>query len=123
MKVDRTSIVGVITALRIWLEKDERVEFEGWKAKAKWIADDLRTAKGVSSSEVVVDRRKRYAQARLTIKEGEKAAQGAVINLRKGNPSIWVNYIAPDKIGIEPALLRDGEEKTLVSAIEKVLAG
>lgn len=123
MKVDRTSIVGVITALRIWLEKDEKMEFEGWKAKAKWIADELRTAKGVSSSEVVVDKRKRYAQARLTIKEGEKATQSAILSLRKGNPSIWVNYIAPDKVGIEPALLRDGEEKTLVSAIKKVLAG
>lgn len=45
-------------------------------------------------------------------------ASEVVFNLRRGNPSIWVNYIEPNKIGIDPSLLRGGEEMILVSALK-----
>jgi L-seryl-tRNA(Ser) seleniumtransferase len=122
MKVDRASIVGMMTALRIWLEKDEKAEFEGWKEKARWIADELKGTKGVANSEIVIDKRGRYVQAHVTLKRGDSATANAVLNLRKGNPSVWVNYISPNKIGVEPSLLRDGEEKILVSALKRAIS-
>ncbi len=121
MKVDRTQIVGFITALRLWLDKDEEAEFEGWREKARWIAEALKDAHRVSGSEVVVDGRMRYVHAQITIEEDDLTAADVVFNLRKGNPSIWVNHLASNKIGIDTSLIRDGEEKVVVSTLKKVL--
>ncbi|MEM3056356.1 MAG: aminotransferase class V-fold PLP-dependent enzyme, partial [Candidatus Bathyarchaeia archaeon] len=118
MKVDRSQIVGLITALKLWLERDEEEEFQGWLRKADWIKEQLSGARGVSSSIVESDARRRYVQTLITLEENLKASD-LVINLRKGDPSIWVNYIEPNKIGIDPSLLRDGEEGILVSALKR----
>lgn len=117
MKVDRSQIVGLITALKLWLERDEEREFQGWLGKANWIEGELRGARGITASLVESDARRRYVQVLITL-EGSVKASDVVFNLRRGNPSIWVNYIEPNKIGIDPYLLRDREEKILVSALK-----
>ena len=123
MKVDRTQIVGLTTALRLWLEKDEEAEFEGWEAKARWMAEALKGAPGVLRSEVVVDEGRRWVRVQITLHEelGPSAAD-VVFNLRRGNPSIWVNHLDSNKIDMIPSQLRDGEEKIVVSALKKMLA-
>jgi len=122
-KVDRTQIVGLVTALRLWLEEDEEAEFEGWRAKVQWMVDELRGTPRVSRAEVVVDGRRRWVQAHITLDEGgAPSAADIIFNLRRGNPSIWVNQLGSNKIGIEPSLLKDGEEKIVVSTLEKILA-
>lgn len=117
MKVDRSQIVGLITALKLWLERDEEEEFQEWLRRARWIEEELRGARGVSSSTVESDARRRHIQTTVTLDEGLRASE-VVLNLRRGNPSIWVNYIGPNKVGIDPSLLRDGEERILVSALK-----
>jgi len=119
-KVDRSQIVGLIVALRIWLEKDENAEFKAWTEKAQWMADELRGKPRVSESEVVVYKRRMRVRTNITLDERARAVD-VVLNLRKGNPSIWVNYISPNTIEIETQELRDGEEKVLVSTIVKML--
>ena len=123
MKVDRTQIVGLTTALRLWLEKDEEAEFEGWEAKARWMAEELKGAPGVLRSEVVVDEGGRWVRAQITLREelGPSAAD-VVLNLRRGNPSIWVNRLDSNKIDMIPSQLRDGEEKIVVSGLKKMLS-
>jgi D-glucosaminate-6-phosphate ammonia-lyase len=120
MKVDRSSIVGLVVALRSWLEKDEEAEFKGWVDKATWIADELRQVEGVELSEVVIDDDRRFAQAHVTLRNGVDSAD-VVLSLREGDPSIWVNHVRPNKIGIEPSLISDGEEKMLVSVLKKAI--
>jgi len=121
-KVDRTQIVGLITALRLWLEKDEEAEFEGWRAKAQHLVEALRGASGVSEAEVVADELRRRIQVRITLDEGGPSAADVVFNLRRGDPSIWVNHLGPNKIGMDPSLLGDGEEKVVASALARMLA-
>lgn len=121
-KVDRTQIVGMITALRLWLEKDEEAEFEGWKAKAQWMAEALKKAPRVARSEVVVDGRRRWVHVDIAIDEGGLSAADVVFNLRLGNPSIWVSQIGSNRIRMDPSMLRDGEEKILVSVLARMLA-
>ncbi len=117
MKVDRSQIVGLIVALKLWMERDEEEEFQGWLRRARWIAGELRGARGVSASEVMADAVKRHVQTIITLNDGLMASE-VVLNLRRGNPSIWVNYIEPNGIGIDPSLLRDGEERVLASALK-----
>jgi len=122
MKVDRTQVVGLITALRLWLEVDEEAEFQAWEAKARWMAEDLRGAPRVSRSEVVVNERRRWAHARITLEEGEPTAEEVVFELRRGSPSVWMNHLGSNRIEMDPSLLREGEEKRVVSALEKALS-
>lgn len=123
MKVDRTQIVGLIVALRLWLEKDEKVEFEAWRAKARWIANELKGAPSILRSDVFVEklRSRVYAHITLDEKNGLSAAD-LVLNLRLGDPSIWVTYKRSNKIQINTSTLKDGEEKIVVSALKKMLS-
>jgi L-seryl-tRNA(Ser) seleniumtransferase len=116
MKVDRSQIVGLIVALKLWLERDEEKEYQGWLGRARWIEGELRGAGGVSSIAVEADARRRYVQTVIDL-DGRLRASEVVLNLRRGNPSIWVNHIKPNRIGIDPSLLRDGEERVLASAL------
>lgn len=120
-KVDRTQIVGLIVALRIWLEKDEEAEFKAWTKKAQWMTDNLSGNPRVSKAEVVVNEHRMRVQSKITLDERTQAAD-VVLNLRKGNPSIWVNYISPNTIEIETQKLGDGDEKVVVWALKGMLA-
>ena len=122
MKVDRTQIMGLITALRLWLERDEEDEFKEWERKAEWISKELEKVPKILSSKVVRDVRRKRVQVHIAIDERKDCtAVDIVFNLRKGDPSIWVNYLGSNEIGINPTMLKDGEEKMVVSSIRKIL--
>ncbi|GAH84367.1 unnamed protein product, partial [marine sediment metagenome] len=110
--------------LNLWLNKDEEAEFEGWMVKARMIAHELKKAPQVSKAEIVENKQKRRVQVNISIDDevGPSAAD-IVFNLRLGNPSIWVNHLGSNMIGIKPFMLRDGEENILVSALVKMLKG
>ena len=123
MKIDRTQIVGLITALRLWLEKDEEKESELWWMKAHRIADAFKDISNIEHIEFIEDKIRRRLQIKIAIKEKEGlSAKDMVFKLRKGNPSIWINYFGSNNIGIDPSLLREGEEEILVSTISKMLS-
>jgi len=123
MKVDRTQIVGLIIALRLWLEKDEEKESELWWVKANRIADAFKRNPNIDHIELIKDNIRTRLNLKITIKEKEGlSAKDLVFNLRKGNPSIWINYMGSNNIGIDPTLLREGEEKILISTISKMLS-
>jgi len=123
MKVDRTQIVGLIMALRLWLEKDEERELESWLIKAHGIAESFKRIPNIGHIELIKDNIRTRLIIKITIKEKEGlSAKDVVFKLRKGNPSIWINYLGSNNIGIDPSLLREGEEEILVSTISKMLS-
>jgi len=121
MKVDRTQIVGLITALKLWLEKDEKAELEKWKVKAKWISEQLKETSGIEKVETVIEDNRRWDHVYITLNEKTPSAKEIILILRKDDPSIWMNYIAPNKIEIDTSLLKDGEEKVVLSALKNIL--
>jgi L-seryl-tRNA(Ser) seleniumtransferase len=122
MKVDRTQMVGLITALRIWLNKNEEEELDGWRAKAKSIVNSFKNKSQVTKAEILEDKRVRGVHVQIAIKEKNGLlAKNIVFNLRKGDPSIWVDYIKPNKIDIDPSMLKNEEVKILVTALTNIL--
>jgi len=120
MKVDRSQIVGLLTALQIWLEKDEKTEYESWMAKVQWMTDALSGMQGILKSEVHVQPLRNRCFTFLTLES--RTASKLTFNLRKGDPSIWVGLIGSNRIEIDPSNLKDGEEKIVVSAIKRILS-
>jgi hypothetical protein len=50
------------------------------------------------------------------------SAPQIVFDLRKGNPSIWLNVIDDSNIGISTTLLKNGEEQTIILALKEKLS-
>jgi len=100
MKVDRTQIVGLIKAIQIWLEKDEEEEYSVWVKRAEKISKELEKILAVMSTEAPSNVYRTPIQVHFTIKEDDSiSAEKVILDLRKGDPSIWVNYVAQIKSG------------------------
>lgn len=119
MKVDRTAIIGLITALKIWLEKDEKEEFYHWVEKARWITSELQGTPGVLKTETISYEARKRVFTYLTLEQ--ETAKRLVFDLANGNPSIWVEFIKPNQIEIDPSNLQSKEEKIVVQKMKSIL--
>jgi len=133
-KMSRETLVGFVTALRLYLDKDEEKTFKEWQKKAKWITDQLKTVPGVTAG----------LDAQSTVEEDEPMVPVSYIKLdpavtgitgaelskrlRDGDPSIEALYEpgfmlkdAKDKLMINPQYLDDEDTKTVVDTIKAIL--
>jgi len=127
MKVDRTQMVGLLVALRLFLEvtpEEENVEFESWKERAQWVVEELKGLEGVSKAEVT-DPEPWNIRAMVHF-EDPISARDLAISLRKLDPSIWVETSMTGKrdnrIGIAFDCLNEGEEQEIVDALRAKLS-
>lgn len=123
-KVDRTQVVGLITALKIFLERDEKAEFKSWENKLKTIEKILEGTPQIRRMEIKVESETRRSPV-LTI-ELDVALLGAsskkvAYRLREKPPYVWVLFSEPDKLMVFPYTLMDGEETIVGESIKKVL--
>ena len=121
MKVDRTQIVGLLVALKLWMNQNEEEEFEKWHTKAQWITDKMKDTPGVLFSKVYVEKHRKRVFSQITIEEDKASASKVVFTLRLENPSIWVSYKGDNIIEIDPSNLKNEEEKILVQALKKAI--
>jgi D-glucosaminate-6-phosphate ammonia-lyase len=135
-KMSRETIVGFVTALKLYIDKDEVKAYQGWLAKAQWITEELTGIPGVHPS----------LDYQSTVEEDEPVVPLSVIKmdekvtgitgvqlmekLREGDPSIETLYEPafllknPDgKLVINPEFLLEGEKETVVKEIKKILKG
>jgi len=133
-KMSRETIVGMATALQLYLEKNEEKTFKEWQKKAQWITDQLKTVPGVTAG----------LDAQSTVEEDEPMVPVSYIKLdpavtgitgaelskrlRDGDPSIEALYEpgfmlkdAKDKLMINPQYLDDEDTKTVVDTIKAIL--
>ena len=121
-KVDRTQMVGLLVALRLFLEKtedEEEAEFTEWRERAEWIREQLSGAPGVIDASVSGSP---WGVRCMVTFESSISGHQLAYELRKGDPSIWVETsltgdISQNKIGIAIDSLQDGEEKLVTGAI------
>lgn len=125
-KVDRTQILGLITALRIFLEKtpeEEEAEFESWRRRAQWVVNQMKDVPGVEEARVHTNGPS-YTRAYLKIgPDSPLTAYELAFRLRKGDPSIWVETYQRNQsiIGVAFDSLLEDEERIIVEEIERVL--
>ncbi len=127
MKVDRTQMVGLLVALRLFLgvtPEEEKAEFASWSNRAQWVVNELKEIKEITSAEVVAPE-PWNVRAMVAFDESISARELA-FNLRKLDPSIWVETSMTGKmdnrIGIAFDCLNEGEEKEIVDALRARLS-
>jgi uncharacterized pyridoxal phosphate-dependent enzyme len=121
MKVDRTQIIGLLVALKLWLEKNEEAEFIKWSSKAKLISDEMKESWGVIKSDVYIEKERNRVFSRITLSKDKLDASEIVLKLRQGDPSIWLTYKKDNMIEIDPSNLKGEEEKIIISELKDAL--
>ncbi len=133
-KMSRETIVGMATALQLYLDKDEEKQFKKWKKKAEWIRDQLQPLPGVTAGldaqSTVEDDTPMVPVAYIKLDPAATGVTGAELSkrLRDGDPSIEALYEpgfmlkdAKDKLMINPQYLDDQDTETVVETIKAIL--
>jgi L-seryl-tRNA(Ser) seleniumtransferase len=126
MKVDRTQMVGLLVALRLFLDvtpEEENAEFVSWRDRAHWTAHELKRVKGITKAEVEAP--EPWNVRTMVTFDGSISARDLAFGLRERDPSIWVETNMTGKrdnrIGIAFDCLNEGEEMEIVESLRAEL--
>lgn len=135
-KMSRETIVGLVTALKIYLKHDEEALFKAWEDKARWIAEQLNKIPNVEAKmtyQATVEEEEPMVPI-VTVKINEEAfgMTGGELSdkLREGNPSIEALYEPyyliesyEGKLVINPQFMLEGDESIVVQRMMEILTG
>lgn len=133
-KMSKETIVGLVTALKIYLQQDEKLLFEAWKDKAIWIKEQLSSIAGIKielTYQTTVEEKEPVVPL-VTVEIDEKAfgitGKELSARLRMGNPSIEAPYepyylleSCKGKLVINPQCMLEGDEVIVVQRIKDIL--
>jgi len=120
-KVGREEVVGLLTALRLYLERDHAAEQRAWAQLAQRMAEGLAGLTGVTAT--VQEGARPSVSLQLDEKVIGKSAIQVVNELANGDPIIAVQQGGADKgrIALGTMCLAVGEEKFVVKRLKEVL--
>jgi D-glucosaminate-6-phosphate ammonia-lyase len=134
-KMSRETIVGLVTALRIYLERDEGAHFRSWEEKANLMAGELGRLPGVESGVVIAttgeEKTPKFPLVTVRVDEGVCGIGGGELHrqLVDGDPSIEgiyePYYLLEDYEGIlvfNTQYILQGEEQLIIDRIKSVLS-
>lgn len=125
MKVGKEEIVGLITALKLYVQRDHQADQENWRCTVGRIISGLEGLPHVQVMEVVPPQRP-VPQAHVLLDEkGLGLTAYEVINrLLEGDPIVCVGegYAREGKLVINPLSLQDGDEQVIVARLRALLA-
>ena len=123
MKVSKEGIVGLVTALEMFIDSDQNAIYESWKQKAQSIADQLNNKPGLNI-QIEENENRQGPQAVLYFEESWKGLSSSEIreSLEKNDPPIYVGVGGvSDEINIVVVNLKDGEETIIVNKLNELL--
>jgi L-seryl-tRNA(Ser) seleniumtransferase len=134
-KMSRETIVGLVKALEIYGEKDEKQLFKDWLKKAEYIADQLKDIHGLKTGityQKTIE--EKSPMSPLCYLELDKEIIGIdgreLVNiLRDGDPSIETLYEAgfllenaKEKVTINPQYLLEVDDDIIIKRIKEICA-
>jgi len=133
-KMSRETIVGFVTALKLYLQEDEEKTYNKWLKKAQWITDQLKDTPGVEAGldhqATIEDDEPMVPVSYIKLNPKTTGITGDELSkrLRDGDPSIEALYEpgfmlkdAKDKLMINPQYLDDEDAHTVVDTIKAIL--
>ncbi len=121
LKLDRQTIVAVVTALQEWLETDHDARLAGYERRLKAMAAEIDGAPGVTLSMVNGDGpAPRVLRLTFDPTRGRHDASGVVKGLWSGVPAIAVGRDG-DAITINPVTLREEDDGVVASRLGELL--
>jgi L-seryl-tRNA(Ser) seleniumtransferase len=126
-KVGKEEIMGVLTALELYLRRDHKAEWRRWEQRVQAIAAALAGLEAVRTEPYVPEIANESPHLRVSWDDKAIPLKNAdvVRKLREGDPPIEVRSSEPDKPVIEMAvwMLRPGEERVVGKRVRRILEG
>jgi D-glucosaminate-6-phosphate ammonia-lyase len=125
-KMCRETIVGLVTALKIYLELDEGPLFKKWEKKAKWMAERLnkipKVKAGVIVEKTVEDNQPMWPLLYVEVDPEASGVTGKGLSdlLREGDPSVE-SRAKGNTLLINPEFLLEGDEAIITDRIREIL--
>ena len=126
MKVSKENIVGLVTAIELFTDSDEGIEWDAWQSKALYVAGRL---SGIDGVRVVIEDETNERQGPQPVLRFEDAYKGPSIaeikeQLQSGDPAIFVGGAeARGEICVVMVDVRDGEEIIIADRMSDILRG
>ena len=117
MKVGKEEIVGVVTALELYLERDHEAEAARWEAQLRHIEQSLGT--DLRHERFTETRIAEGPRLRIHLPSGLDAGRARQA-LGEGTPRVMVGRQG-DTLVVDPQNLQPGEERTVAQALRRVL--
>lgn len=134
-KMSRETIVGLVSALKIYLDHDEEAVFNEWLNWAEWFRGQLGSQEGIETGivyqNIVEDGEPMAPFCYLILDEEVTGLSGRelVEKLKEGDPCIFTIYEprfligdCPGKMTINPQYMLEGEHAIVVDRIKEILA-
>ena len=127
MKVSKEQIVGLIVALKKFVNEDHDAEMKRWTEMAEYMARELDRVPNVSARVVMPRRGPRplvIPRAEVTLDEDAlgMSVEEVIDKLRNGDPAIEVWKVPGEPmIHLNPQCLVDGQEKIIVERLKEIL--
>jgi len=122
LKVDRQTIVAVVTALREWLNTDHEARLAGYERRLKAIQAEIDGARGVTLSIVSAEGPSpRVLRVKLDPNEARQTPTSLVDGLWSGTPCIAVDYRGGDYIDVNPVTLQERDDGLVASRLGNLL--
>lgn len=120
-KVGKEELVGIITALRLFMEEDEEVKYQEWHERARRIGERLDGRTGIDVSYAHSEKGDAITNVEVTVEEATAGLTATELakNLRQENPRIFVgdHGVSDGLLTINPMSLDDEEADYVVDRI------
>lgn len=131
MKVGKEQIVGLLTALAAYKEKDHEREAAANDAKVARLVERIEAIPGLHAQRIADEAGRAISRCRITLVPSELAAgaptSASELNaiLRGGDPVIWARteFLNLGMIDLDPRPLVAGDDELIVETLTKIMEG
>jgi uncharacterized pyridoxal phosphate-dependent enzyme len=125
MKIGKEEMIGLMTALEIYSNKDFQKEHREWDNKVKYLVSELKKIPYIKATKTEFDEVKRpvpRAQLLIDEKKIKHNVYDIVSLLKKSNPPIWVQEFGLNEgiILLNPVCLTNMEEEIIVRGFQNI---
>lgn len=126
MKVGKEEIAGLVQAVELYVQRDEKAELRTWEARSRHIAEALVEVRGVRTEVVTSGLYSRPPIVPVCLVHVDAVASGRskgelAKRLMEGEPGIGVGQFEGGLV-VNPMMLADGEEAIVARQLRAVLA-
>lgn len=124
-KVGKEEVVGLLTALDLFIAEGDAARHARWLMAAREIAEALQGCTGVEAALIGADTSDAVPVARITLRSPAPDARTVLARLQSARPSVHLDPTLRDSgvLVANPICLRDGEARLVGAAIRSAVRG
>jgi L-seryl-tRNA(Ser) seleniumtransferase len=123
MKVSKETMLGMLAALEVFLERDEKADWAEWERRVNFIAGELADLPSIKTEMFAPPLH--YHVPHLRLRWDEQTLQisprDVIRQLREGKPSIEVRSSPPDAVELGVWMLRIDEAEIVARRLREIL--